>query len=104
MSDAAGLRLTVTLEAAPANAKFVVGGKEIAATVDGNTISADMFFAHEYLADQFTVAVQSDAGEHMTYTASIEALAAQLMTLQGNENADNAQAFLYYAQKAVACK
>ena len=104
MGDAAGIRLSVTLNNAPVNAKIVVGEKELAAKVDGNTIIADVYFAHEYLADAFTVSVQTDAGEHMTYTASIEALAKQLAQNENNEFQKNAIAFLNYVQKAVACK
>ena len=104
MSDAAGIRLTVELSAAPTNAKFVVGDHEAIATVEGNTISADLFLAHQALADEFVVSVVSDAGVHMTYTTSIEALANKLATDDTNENKDNATAFLVYVQKAVACK
>ena len=104
MRFAAGIRLTVELSSAPTNAKFVVGEYEFAATVDGNTVTADIFFAHEALADEFVVSVVSDAGVHMTYTTSIEALANKLATDDTNENKDNATAFLVYAQKAVACK
>jgi len=107
MADAAGLRLTVTLNNAPTNAKIFVNGNEVVSdliTVADATITADLYFAHEYLADQFVISVQSDAGEHMTYTASIEALANELASDSTNENKDNATAFLYYIQKAVACK
>jgi hypothetical protein len=104
MSDAAGIRLTVELSSAPTNAKFVVGEYEFAATVDGNTVTADIFFAHEALADEFVVSVVSDAGVHMTYTTSIEALANVLANDSENENKNNATAFLVYVQKAVACK
>ena len=107
MADAAGLRLEVTLDAAPANAKILVNDEEVDArmvTVAENTVTADLYFAHEYLADEFTVSVVTDAGVHMTYTASIEAMAYELATNDANENKDNAQAFLVYVQKAVACK
>ncbi len=104
MSDAAGIRLSVTLNEVPANPKFVVGDKAFDAVVDGNTVSADIFFAHEYLAEEFVISVESDAGVHMTYTASIEAIANELANEESNENKDNAKAFLVYIQKAVACK
>ncbi len=106
MSDAAGVRLTVTLNAAaPADAKFEVEGKEFAATVDGNTISADIFFSHEVLDQEFVISVQNAEGQaYMTYTASIEGMAYELATDDGNENQKNAQAFLCYIQKAVACR
>ena len=107
MSDAAGLRLVVTLNNAPTGAKVLVNGDELTAehfTVDGNVITTEVFFAHEYLAETFVISVQSDAGVHMTYTASIEALANELASDDTNENKDNATAFLCYIQKAVACK
>ena len=107
MADAAGLRLEVTLNEAPANAKILVNGEEIDAqmvSVSENTITADIYFAHQYLADEFVVSVESDAGVHMTYTASIEAMANQLANDDTNEKKDNATAFLVYVQSAVACK
>ena len=104
MSDAAGMRLEVTLNNAPANAKVLVNGNEVASTVDGAKITAEFFFAHEYLAETFTVTVQSDAGVHMTYTASIEAMANELASDANNQYKNNATAFLCYVQAAVACK
>ncbi len=106
MADAAGIRLTAVLDAAPVNAKILVNGEEVTqlVKVTDNTVTADLYFAHEYLSDTFVVTVQSDAGVHMTYTASIEALANQLANNDANENQNNATAFLVYIQKAVACK
>ena len=105
MSDAAGIRMSVALTEAPASAKFVVGGKEFDATIERTTVSADVFFAHEALADEFTISVQNAEGQvYLTYTASIEAMASKLANDEANENKDNAQAFLVYVQKAVACK
>ena len=106
MGDAAGLRLIVTLDAAPVNAKILVNGNEITQLVKvaDAIVTADLYFAHEYLADEFVVSVVSDAGVHMTYTASIEAIAAQLAGDDTNTNKNNATAFLVYIQKAVACK
>ncbi len=107
MYDAAGLRLDVTLDAAPENAKIFVNDNELDAkmvSVSENVITADIYFAHEYLAEEFVVSVVSDAGVHMTYTASIEAIANKLANDDTNENKDNATAFLVYIQKAVACK
>ena len=104
MSDAAGIRLTVTLDAAPTNAKFTVGELEFEATVTENTVTADIFVAHEYMDEIFTINVVSDAGTHLTCTTSIEAMANELASDESNENRNNAIAFLVYAQKAVACK
>ena len=105
MSDAAGVRVTVELAAAPESAKIVVADKEFAATIEGNTLTADVFFAHEALADEFTFSVQNGEGKaYMTCTSSIEALANLLANDDANENKDNATAFLVYVQKAVACK
>ena len=107
MSDAAGLRLSVELSAAPANVKFVVGDKEFAATVTENTVSADLFVAHQSLDEAFTVSVQNEDGQvYMTYTTSIEALTNVLASQDAavNSNRDNAIAFLCYIQAAVACK
>ena len=105
MSDAAGIRLTVGLSEIPTDAKFVVGDHEVVAVVTDNGITADIFFAHEALADIFQISVQDAEGQvYMTYTASIENLTAQLAGDEANENKDNATAFLVYIQKAVACK
>ena len=106
MGDAAGIRLSVTLNAAPANAKILVNGEEVTqlVKVEENTVTADLYFAHQALADEFVVTLQSDAGVHMTYTTSIEALANVLANDSENENKNNATAFLVYIQKAVACK
>ena len=104
MSDAAGMRLQVTLGDTYENVKVLVNGEEVAATVDGAKITTEFFFAHEYLAETFVVTVQSDAGVHMIYTASIEAMAAELASNEANEFNGNATAFLCYIQAAVACK
>ncbi len=105
MSDAAGIKMSIELTEAPESAKFVVAGKEFAATIAGNTISAEIFFAHEALAEEFVISVQNAEGQvYLTYTASIEAIANQMYQNEANENKDNAQAFLVYIQKAVACK
>ena len=105
MSDAAGIRLTVELSEIPTDAKFVIGDHEVAAVVTENGITADIFFAHEALADVFQISVQDAEGQvYMTYTASIENLTAQLAGDEANESKNNATAFLVYIQKAVACK
>ena len=119
MSDAAGIRLTATVNGTVENAKIKIGENEVKATVTTETIpaveeggedtvvttiTADVYFAHEYLAEEFVVSVESDAGVHMTYTASIEQIAAKLANTESNEQKNNATAFLVYIQKAVACK
>ena len=105
MGDAAGIRLSVGLSTIPTDAKFVVGDKEFAAVTTADGITADIFVAHEAMADEFAISVQNAEGQvYMTYTASIEALANELASDDANVNKNNATAFLVYIQKAVACK
>jgi len=105
MSDAAGIRLTMELSEAPEAVKVVIGEHTFDATVEGNTVSADVFFAHEAMADAFEVSVQDAEGKvYMTCSGSLESIANALANDDANENKDNAKAFLVYMQKAVACK
>ena len=113
MSDAAGVRLNMVLRTNPVNLTVKVNGVTAPdcatvteVVVDGNTcynVQIDLYFKAAAMEDPFEIVVSSDAGTYMTYGDTVAYLAYQLANKADNEYADNAEALLYYVQKACDC-
>ena len=113
MSDAAGVRLDLVLRVKPENLNVTVNGISVAdcATVTetplgpatGYSVCIDLFFKAAAMEKPFEIVVSSDAGTYMTYGDTVSNLAYKLANDTQNEYRHNAQALLYYIQKACDC-
>ena len=105
MNDAVGFELNLGLaEGYAAGLTVKVNGftVENALTVDGQTASAKLIFAAAYMSEEFTLEVVEDSGASIfTMTTSLEKLVSTLAEDANNASQENAQALLYYVQKAA---
>ncbi|MBE6713422.1 MAG: hypothetical protein E7580_07935 [Ruminococcaceae bacterium] len=105
MSDAVGVKLALTLNdtytAGTLTATLNDYEATSAVTVDGKNVTVSFYVKANAMTDAFTLKLMDGENEIFSLTTSVEKLANDLALATGNENQENAQALLYYIQKAA---